>query len=376
MTQFAGRGSWLSPFSTRKSRLLLLAICAVGVGCTAPDSSGNRPTHAGFTEITEVVSEAILEERPDDVIGNVGHFIEARNGERIIADALQPRIRRYSADGGLLAEFGAFGEGPFELRRIGGIAEGLRGNVLVVDPLVGRITVLTGRLRPDTVLRLSPPPRGAVRRFRNGFLLTTSAGSRARALTLFDSGSWTPDWSVPVGSPGSMSEYPYWGSVATTEFAASATETVVAYSLLYPIRVFTSNGHPADSLTKAPPSFRRIPRVAIGEFSGPGAGQRIEEWFSSFDVIADLSVVADSILVVTHGQLSRTPVSRMSVSHDRIDIYHLPSRSKIAEDISLPAGARVLGGGESLHLLTAQPPDPWRIISVKFDDDVQRLARK
>jgi hypothetical protein len=204
-------------------------------------------------------------------------------------------------------------------------------------------------------------------------LVTSASGARGTAVTLLGK-DWLPVWSIPAPRPGSVQQYPYWDSYAATLAAATAEMFVTGYSLRYPMYLHDKGGHLLDSLTSAPPSFRPAPVLARGALAGPDAPQRIDEWLSSFDVISDLAIVQEELLVVVHGMLQRTATSRTAHEHRRVDVYHLASRSKLAEDIPLPTGSRVLGGGHGLYLLTSQPPEPWTIRRAEFIGGNQRQA--
>ncbi|MHB1168959.1 MAG: hypothetical protein ACYC28_06715 [Longimicrobiales bacterium] len=45
-----------------------------------------------------------------------------------------------------------------------------------------------------------------------------------------------------------------------------------------------------------------------------------------------------------------------------VDIYSVSSGQKLAEEVPLPSGARVVGGGQYLYVVTSQPPDGWTIL--------------
>lgn len=339
-------------------------FCLILIACETYAGGAGGGWTSSFEDAFRVVSRVELEEREDDVIADIGVFREARDGDFLISDRLKPRLRRYGPAGLLIADFGSYGEGPFEFRRMGGVVEDPSGSVIVVDPILSRVAILGPSLDPDTMFRLAVQPRGGMEPIGGGLLLNAASGSRASALVFLSTAESAAIWSVPAPSPGSMVEYPYWGSIASIPFATSPTEFVVAYSLLYPIRIYSGTGELVDSLPR-PRSFRQATKVDAGSFAGPGSRERLQRWLASFDVIAGLAVVDDSLLVVTHGKLSSTPGSRFSESHVRLDVYHLPSRSKIAEDVPLPPEARVLGGGRGLYILTALPPDPWTITRVQ-----------
>lgn len=346
----------------------ILRMFVAGVLVTSCRDSG-QPTrdalHGSFDEFVRLSSSTTLWEAPDDPIGDIGLLVECRNGDFLVGDPIKLQARRYRADGGLSAVVGRYGAGPHEFRRIGGLVERPDGTILVVDPRLGRITVLDRDLRPDTSFMVNAVPRGEAFIMDEAVLLSSASGPRTAAFTLMDDG-WKPLWTVSAPSPGTMEAYPYWDSFAATPATTTATLLLTAYSLRYPIYIHRRDGKRADSLWPAPSSFRPAPVLAKGTLTGPGALERQDAWFASFDVISRLVIVEDTLLVVVHGVLRRTATSRAVNEHQRFDVYHVPSRSKLLEDIPLPPDARVLSGGRGLYLLLSQPPSRWMVGRFRF----------
>jgi hypothetical protein len=135
------------------------------------------------------------------------------------------------------------------------------------------------------------------------------------------------------------------------------------YSFSYPIVVLDKDGSRIGAFGRASVDYRPPPSVPSGTFAGSGSADRVEAWLGSFDVVAGLAVIADSLLVLTHGVLERSRGSgRVTTVHKTLDIYELSSQRKVAEDIRLPPGARVLAGGSNgLYVLVGGPPDPWTV---------------
>ena len=120
-----------------------------------------RSPPAGQATLDDVFSvEVVLELGEDaaDSIAEIGALVERANGGFLIADRLLPRVRSYAEDGRLEAAFGRFGEGPFEFRRIDGVAEGPSGSVVVVDRRLQGLTYLTQDLQPDRLVSLPGVP--------------------------------------------------------------------------------------------------------------------------------------------------------------------------------------------------------------------------
>lgn len=327
------------------------------LGCGGPGSDADL-RRGGFEEVFEWGRRMVLEDPADHLLGELDLVVETHDQGLLVTDRVAPILRKYSASGALIAEFGTPGDGPFELRRVGGVAEGADGRVAIVDPRLGRITVLTPSLERDTLIRPSSTPSGVVIRVGDRFVGAAAPGERRLALSAW-SGEWSSLWEMQLPSSAPVLENPYWGSVAATNLAAFDGGFAVGLSLLYPIFLVDPEGQVIDSLGIPPASFRRVPVVERGAFS-PGSTDRMNAWLASFDVIAALSVVQDSLLVVTHGVMSLARAG-INTRHDRVDIYDIGSRRKVAEDIALPQGSRVLAGGSGLYLLVGQPPDPWAI---------------
>ena len=318
-----------------------------------------------FDEFFRLGASVELQEAEEDPIGDIAILVECRNGDLLVGDQINVQVRRYDPAGRLLAMFGRYGEGPFEFRRIGALLENRDGGILVTDPRLGRVTVLTHDLHPDTSLLIRPAPRAGAFAMGEAVLLATAAGPRSTAFTLMDR-HWRAVWSIPAPTPGTMRQYPYWDSYASIPAAVTSQFVVTAYSLRYPIYIYGQGGGLLDSLRSAPHSFRTAPVLPMGAFAGPDASRRQDEWLASFDILSNLMILQDSLLVVVHGVLRRTATSRAASEDRRLDVYHLPSRSKLAEDIPLPDSSRVLSGGGALYLLTAQPPRAWKIQQAEF----------
>ncbi len=365
-TRTVPRKRWPGCLAVVHHQFCFLAVtAALATNCRVSARHTERVETGTFAEFFRLAPPATLQEAPDDLLGDIAVFVEARNGDLLIGDEIMSQVRRYSPTGSLIAQFGAYGEGPFEFRRIGGLLEDADGRVVITDPRLARITILTPNLQADTLFLSSPVPRGLVLLMGNARLLLSASGPRASAFTLMDE-DWQSVWTIPSPSPGTMQQYPYWNGYASTVATATPTTLVAAYSLRYPVYIYGMGGNLLDSLTSAPHSFRAAPVVKRGAFTGPGRFLRLDEWLASFDVMSRLAILNDSLLVVVHGVLRRTATSRAAGEDRRVDVYHLPSRSKLAEDVPLPDGSRVLGGGRGLYLLTAQPPEPWTIARAEF----------
>jgi hypothetical protein len=340
-----------------------MCLAFAGLLACAPQSIETVDVPTGtFEEFFLIAGTLELRDRPDAPLGEIGLLVEARNGDLIVADAFLPSLKRFDHEGHLIAEFGSYGEGPQEFRYIGGLLEHGDGRVIIVDPRLNRISVVHHDLRTDTVFSLGIRPGGSIAQVHGGYLLATAPGPRRSAFSWLTD-EWKPAWDLPSPVPSSVAEIPYWSGFAIPHMAVSSGLLVTGYSYGYPLQLYDTRGRLIDSMGWAPRSFRAIPTVGRGAFSGPSGSERMDRWLRSFDVIADLRVLGDSLLVVTHGEFRFSRATgRVSAEHRRIDIYNLHTRSKIAEDILLPSGSRVLATGRrGVYLLLDQPPNPWRI---------------
>lgn len=354
------------------SRLAIPVALAIGVGLTGPGCGGSNGDPLPPAGRLETVRETRLEEAESRPIGNIGPFVEVADGGFIIGDALLPHVRRYDREGHLLREVGEYGEGPFEFRAIQGVVGGRLGQVFVLDSKLARVTVLSSVLDPDTVFNARPIPRGGAVAFAGGLLITTAPLGRVTGIALV-SEEWAPLWTVPSPSPSEWWKYPYWGSIGTVHLAASSTRAAIVFSLRYPIRLYDAGGALVDSIT-APPTFREAPIVEAGAFAEPAGTDRLEEWLASFDVIANMSVVQDSLLFVAHGTLHTGGKGRLEQRQERVDVYDLRTSAVIASDVPLPANARILGGGRELYVLTTEPPLGWTVSAMRIQGPSQQAG--
>jgi hypothetical protein len=329
--------------------------------CAPPDGSTVIESGGALEDFFRISGEIVIQEVDGDLIGQVGAFLETDAGGFLIGDEILPRIRLYRPDGILLAAIGAEGEGPFEFRDVSGVAQNVAGEVLVTDVPLGRVTVFSSDLTPDTTFLPNPRPRGPILRMGEFMVMENAPGSRRSAISRVDPVG-TAIWTVTPPTLELVAETPYWGSAFEMPLAASSTLLATAISLAYPVFLYDGDGRLVDSLTTPPPSYRPTPTLDPGELLG---AESRTEWLESFEIIGDLSVVADSLLVVTHGRLEPASAGLFSESHYALDVYHLPSRRKVAEDLPVPPGGIVLGGGAALYILIRQPPEPWTLLRLE-----------
>ena len=106
--------------------------------------------------------------------------------------------------------------------------------------------------------------------------------------------------------PFTLVERPYWPSLTTVPMAVAGDSVFVAVSLLYPVSILSGDGEVIDTIGTPPPSFHRIPVLEEGALSDATTYGQMPEFLASFHVIERIDVVADSYLILTHGQFDRT----------------------------------------------------------------------
>jgi len=351
--------------------LLTAATVACGNGEGPEDGTSNFPSLEAALQLVDSIH---LEEVPGDTIAQIGVVDILPDGKILLGDRFLPRVRLYDASGRFLAGQGRFGEGPFEYQRIQGVAADSEGRIFVEGFRAGHGTLLTPTLEPDTTLGLPGGSIGSefVARFRDGVIRSG----------LWQEGTWlyfrAPDGSEPwriAAGPERIWQVPYWSGVTRFHAAELGDSLFVANSLLYPVTIYDGQGRPIGEIGEPPPSFRPAPELEPGAFAfteggGAGMGNRVRDFLESFTVVTGVHVVEERWLVVVHGVMGTDPPMPPFRTYDRyIDVYDLRSGRKVVEDVPLPPESRVLGGGPHLHLLLAEPPDPWTIARFRVPEE-------
>ena len=354
------------PSLTRAFMGLVLSMAA----CAPPGAEDAPPgtLDALFVERGSFV----LEEQPGDSIAEPGAFVESATGDLHLADALLPRIRTYRSDGSWVAATGRFGDGPFEFRRVRGLWEEEPGRLWVVGSGAGRIRVFHGLLQPVEERSIALAPSGVVGGRGGPFILGISADAQNPATrgveaspmvhSLSAAGELTASFWTP---PAAVHTEPYWISVARNVATGVGEELAIASSLLYPIEILRSDGERVDSLHVPPPSFRPLAPVERGAFIAGAGAPAAQEWVQAATVMSALVAVGEERLVVVHARLDGG--SGMALAHRdyALDVWDLPNRRKIGEDLPLPEGTQVLGGGRFLYLVDDGPPWTVRRLEIR-----------
>ena len=357
-----------SVFSPWVAMIASAAPMVVFASCDRSPQTVASPPFAEVFELTEVIE---LGEDPADSIAEVGVFVERQHGGFIIGDRRLPRVRTYAEDGSLQAAFGRFGDGPWELRRIGGVAETASGQIVVSSPRNRWLTYLNSDLSPDTLVGVGDNavvevfpygadivfwgigPAGTIHdvAMQDGYFHRIVDGRVV----------WT-SWTTPIFG------MPYWHGFGDVAGAVAGDSIFAMAELLYPATILNGAGDSVGTIGTPSPSFRRVPEIQPGAYAttSPG-GQDPSDILGTFDLVPRIDVVSGDYLIFTVGQLDETkPFFPFKTLHTRLEVYDRHTGTKLYEDVLLSGGVKVLGGGRYLYVLQNPDIPPWRIAKYRL----------
>ena len=344
------------------SQILALASCG-----RPPQTVASPP----FDEVFELAEIIELGEDPADSIAEVGVFVERQDGGFIIGDWILPRVRTYTDDGSLEAGFGRFGDGPWELQRISGVAETASGQIVISSPRNQWLTYLNSDLSPDTLVGIGDNWVFQVFPFGPDIVFYGIGMARSIHDVALQNGyfhrlvdgsvAWT-SWTTPIFG------MPYWQGFGDVVGAVAGDTIFAMAKLLYPATILNGAGDSVGAIGTPSFAFRRVPEIELGAYSStsPG-GQDFSDLLGTFDLVSRIDVVAGNHLVFTLGQHDETkPFFPFRVLHTRLEVYDRHTGAKLYEDVPLPAGVKVLGGGQYLYVLQNPDIPPWRIAKYRL----------
>ncbi len=354
-------GSWITLIAS-VNPILVLASC---------DQPLQTVASPPFPEVFELAGIIELGEDPIDSIAEIGVFVERREGGFIVGDRILPRVRTYAENGSLQAAFGRFGDGPWELRQIGDVAETASGQIVVSSPRNRWLTYLNSDLSPDTLVGIGD--NWVFKVFPFGPDIVFYGIGMARSIhdvamqdgyfhRLVDGNvAWT-NWTTPIFG------MPYWQGFGDVVGAVAGDSIFAMAQLLYPATILNGAGDSVGTIGTPSPSFRRVPEIEPGAYAttSPG-GQDASDVLGTFDLVPRIDVVAGDHLVFTVGHLDETkPFFPFRVLHTRLEVYDRHTGVKLYEDVPLPEGVKVLGGGRYLYVLQNPDIPPWRIAKYRL----------
>ena len=356
----------------RTLRVLAVLTCLAGIACTSGATSDRPRVRATLDEVFATEAVITLGEDPQDSISVPGVWQERRGGGFLLSDGHLARIRSYDEEGRLEAAFGRFGQGPYEFRRIGSVAETSEGRVIVVDAGQAGLIYLTSDLLPDTLVSFPGVPR-RIKSLGDDLLVRmtllsewTEDASRffRQPLLLHRVKQQSVVWSahslpfVPV-------ERPYWMSIVDFPFAVAGDSIYVASSLRYPIAILNAEGDSVGEIDAPSRTFKPVPVFERGALTPGQYGTQGSNALAGYNRISRIDAVG-SRLILTHGRYDSVRFLRSRDS--TVDIYDRQTGVKLYEDIPLPQGSRILGGGRYLYMLLDTDFPPWRVAKLQFRD--------
>ena len=350
-----------------RSRAALLRCCIVafgGASCGEPAPQVPEPIRpASLEDVFSYEGVVQVEEDPADSIAQPGYFLERRAGGFMLGDRMVPRVRAYDGEGALAASYGRPGDGPGEFLGVRALAEVASNRVAVLDSRLHRVTYLTSDLEFEAFVGL-PGAASNIVAMDSGILAImrlAQSNPAARLVSkpllvhrMTESGDVV--WSG-YPAPFTMLERPYWPSFGGHPVATAGDSIFVMTSLTYPATILSGEGEVVGVLGAPSASFRDVPVFEKGEFASYDS-QRGEFADGGFDKVDRIDVVSDSYIVMTRRR--QRGLLRMG-GHDFLEVYDRRSGLKLYEDVPLPEGARVLGGGRFLYVLLDRDFPPWRI---------------
>ena len=349
----------------RQAALAIVLLLSI-VSCEKQPAKVPSPP---FDEIFELVEVIELGEDPSDSIADVGEFFERRDGGFVIADRLLPRVRTYREDGSLEAAFGRFGDGPWEFRRSRSVAELADGRIVVTGAQSGALTFLAPDLTPRSMLLVENYVPGTVLPIGPDIVFggigrdMYAADMHGLYHRLVDSTVTWSSWNTLAASK------PYWNGLGRAHAAVGGDSVYVMAGLLYPATILNGAGDSVGIIGSPSAGFRRVPELEPGalaftseEGMGAQAGNPIKRLIESFDLVTSMDIVDGNRLVFTVGRLDPArpwfPFEQLDVS---VEAYDRHTGQKLFENVRLPEGSKVLGGGRYLYVLLNPHIPPWRI---------------
>ena len=355
---------------------LVLAVAAAGFMASCEEEEPIVPS-LPFDEVFQL--DGVIELGPDpvDPIAEIGIFLERRDGGYLTSDRFRPRVRTYSENGDLEAAFGRFGDGPWEFRRIIGLAETGAGGV-VASAGDSRLTYLHADLAQDSLFTLDGHVFGRLIPFEEDVLFTgftpentaepQSLGVERQVGILHrlaDGQVLWSSWTTPAR------DKPYWNAMGGLATAAAGDSLFIMASLLYPATILNGAGDSIGTIGQPSSSFRRIPEIPAGYFAFREGEtpdpNRMRDLLASYDLALRMDLVADDYLVFTVGrpdETSRPPGLRFF--HTHVEAYDRHTGAKLFEDVALPEGSEVVGGGRFLYVLLDAGIPPWRLAKYRL----------
>lgn len=350
---------------------LVLALTAAGLVASCEEENPVVPSPP-FDEVFQLEGVIELDDDPVDPVAAVGIFLERRDGGYLMSDGLRPRVRTYSETGELKAAFGRFGDGPWEFRRVSGLAETSSGGIVAASATNAWLTYLHGDLTQDSLFPLEgywvgdmiPVEDDIVFQGVNSRNYGTSEPEEGYFHRLSDGQIVWSSWRTTAF------EKPYWGSLGWPASTAAGDSIFVMASLVYPATILNEAGDSVGTIGRPSPSFRQIPEIPYGYFAFR-AGEapdvnRMRDLLASYDFVPRIDAVSGDYLVFTIAHPDETKLPPVRAIHTSLEGYDRQTGAKLFEDVALPEGSKVVGGGRYLYVLLNADIPPWRVAKYRL----------
>jgi len=312
----------------------------------------------GGPEVFAEVSRVELEELPGDPIVAIDYVSQRPGGGYLLADRFAGHVRLFDQAGHQVRVVGRTGQGPGELEEPAGAVEFPDGRIVVMQRANPRLTIF----RSDSAPAVSTIPGQYgfwAEAAGDGFI--AGVATRETRFARFDRSGRAV--STFGRRDPSVSSTPFWIYFAA-DHAAVLDDVVAVNTSLFPtIRLFSLDGDSLTTFGSAPSDWVSVTAPPVSDLSAPGNRQRLEDWARTFSVVRQLVPVADSYLVVEYGRHDPQGSDPNRVVPTTAEVYSRRGE-KLAEGIVLPGP--VVGGGEQLLVLVAEPPSAWTVAALEW----------
>lgn len=293
-------------------QFLALFLCFSSSACRGSESD-TPPTGGGEMTLDEAVQwerEFTLEENDKTINVIVRAEIDPRGGF-LIADEQEGYIRRYDANGRLLAQFGGKGSGPGEFTNLLRAIRLPDGSIAAFD-IFHRVAVFDSA--GSTLLRTFRTPVGplhSVRLLNDSLVLlggnNPPSTEKLHVWNLKQDSILTSFFSPPL--PSRAHEMAA-GSAGWVSMDIRGDTLAVVSSLSDTVYLLSIDGAIRERIPLPSTGLRRLdPSKPLPDARGGLVSAR--EWFGSFSLISDVHWIDDTFLVQYQDRVGPTPAWRL-----------------------------------------------------------------
>ncbi len=334
---------------TRTAAARLAIVLALAGACGSPPE---RQPPTGSGHLVEVGRVELQEIAGDPIVG-IGYVGRRPGGGFLVADERAGHVRLFDRAGRQVRVVGEPGRGPGELEGPTGAVELPDGRIFVVQRAGSRLTSFP----PDSSPRTATIPGYYgfwAERLPDGFV--AGVATRDTRFAVFDGDG------NALGTFGSLDptvvRTPFWIFFAADHAAVRGRSIAVNTSLFPTIRLYDFQGDSVGSFSVRPDRWEPVSEPPVSDLSAPGNRDRVADWSRTFTVVRQIAPIDDSLLVVQYGRHDPREADPYFVAPTTANVYSL-NGDVLAAGVTLPGP--VVGGGSTLLVLVAEPPDPWTL---------------